>query len=194
MPLIKKILNKVVTLIQLILIVIFIVFEEIIWEGFAKPIYEYIHGLGVLRLVEAKLQNTNRYIILAIFMILLVGVEITGMTAGMMILQGMIVTGVIVYSIKIPIAAFTFWLFRVTDEKLLSFGWFKWSYEKIMALFAWIKSRDLYKNTIKKAKKFKEEAKVYLFNFKAKYFSGDNKVSKRFKRLYVHIKSSLKKG
>ncbi len=180
-------------LLQLILVVIFIVFEEIIWEGFAKPIYVYIHQLRILQSIEKSLQAVNRYIVLAIFMVLLIGVEVAGLIAGVMAVRGMMIGAILLYALKIPIAAFTFWLFRVTDEKLLSFDWFRWSYEKILALFDWIKSREIYINTIKKAKELKVQIKKYILSIKAKYFTGDNAISRRFKKFYSYIKNIIKK-
>jgi len=190
---IQKIINKSIMLIQLLLVVIFIVFEEIIWEGFAKPIYLYIRELRILQTIEMKLQPVNRYIILVLFLVLLVGVEVAGLVAGVMAIKGMVIASMLLYVSKIPIAAFTFWLFRVTDKKLLSFDWFKWSYEKIIALFDWIKSRNIYQNTIKRAKELKAQIKTYANSLRAKYFTGDNEISKRFQRLYIYIKNIVKK-
>jgi len=190
---IQKIINKSIMLIQLLLVVIFIVFEEIIWEGFAKPIYLYIRELRILQTIEMKLQPVNRYIVLVLFLVLLAGVEVAGLVAGVMAIKGMVIASMLLYVSKIPIAAFTFWLFRVTDEKLLSFDWFKWSYEKIIALFDWIKSRKIYQNTIKRAKELKAQIKTYAKSLRATYFTGDNAISKRFQRLYIYIKNIIKK-
>jgi len=193
LSLITKILFRLITLLQLALVIIFIIFEEIIWEGFAKPIYHYIHELKILQSAESKLQGFNRYVVLVIFMALLISVEVAGLVAGVMALQGMMLTAILIYALKLPIAAFTFWLFRVTDEKLLSFDWFRWGYDKIMALIAWIKSRQIYTSTIKRAKELKNQTRSYLSSLKAKYFTGDNTISKRFRRLYRYIKGVLDK-
>jgi len=193
MSIIQKIINKSIMLVQLLLVVIFIVFEEIIWEGFAKPIYLYIRELRILQTIEMKLQPVNRYIVLVLFLVLLIGVEVAGLVAGVMAIKGMVIASILLYVSKIPIAAFTFWLFRATDEKLLSFDWFRWSYEKIIALFDWIKSREIYQNTIKRAKELKVQIKTYAKSLRAKYFTGDNAISRRFKRLYGYIKGVIKK-
>jgi len=180
-------------LVQLVLVVIFIVFEEIVWEGFAKPIYIFIHELHMLQKLQTKLQSVNRYVILVLFVILLVGVEAAGVTAGILVVKGMVLSAMLLYALKIPIAAFTFWLFRVTEQKLLSFAWFKWSYEKIVALFEWIKSREIYQDTVKMMKEMKGRIKVWIKDFKLKYLSGDNTLSKRFKRLYRFVKRVIRR-
>jgi hypothetical protein len=180
-------------LVQLVLVVIFIVFEEIIWEGFAKPVYVFIHELHVLQRLQTKLQSVNRYLILILFMILLIGVEAAGLTAGVMAVKGMVVSAVLLYAVKIPIAAFTFWLFRATEKKLLSFKWFKYLYEKTVALFAWIKTREIYQSTVEMMKELKGNIKSFVKNFKQNYLSGENTVSKRFKRLYRFVKRMIRR-
>lgn len=193
MSILKSFIQKFIMLIQLILVVIFIVFEEIIWEGFARPIYEFIHELHILQKLQTKLLSTNRYIVLLLFVVLLVGVETAGITAGVMAVNGMLVYAVLLYALKIPIAAFTFWLFRATQSKLFTFGWLKYLYSKVMQFFDWIKSTKVYKNTIKISKKLKAKTRKQISIFKRKYFSGDDELKKRFARLYKRVKTALKK-
>jgi len=192
-PLLQKILNKAIMLVQLVLVVTFIIFEEIIWEGFAKPIYIFIHELHVLQKLQSKLQSINRYAILILFVLLLVGVEFAGIVAGIMAVKGMVLSAILLYALKIPIAAFTFWLFRVTESKLLSFDWFKWSYGRVVGFFDWIKSRDIYKSTITMAKELKTNLKESIRTFSDKYLSGENTLSKRFKRLYRTVKRTIRR-
>jgi len=189
----KKILNRIILLIQLILVLIFIVFEEIIWEGLAKPIYIFIYDLHILQTLQKKLTTVNRYTILSIFMILLISVEGAGIIAGIMAVKGMVVTAMLLYILKIPIAAFTFWLFRATESKLLSFGWFKYSYEKLINTFSWIKEREIYKKTLKTSKELKKSIKQTILFIKKNYITGDNSLSKRFKKLYTTIKNFIKR-
>jgi hypothetical protein len=185
----KKILNRLLFLVQFVAVVLFIVFEEVVWETIAKPIYDYIHELHLLRAVERRLQRANRYVVLILFLVLLLGVEGAGLLAGVMAVRGMVLSATLLYGAKIPIAAFTFWLFHATESKLLSFEWFKWSYEKILSLFAWIKSREIYRDTVAKIR----ETKASLKRVKQKYFTGDNAAAVRFKRLYRRVRDVIKK-
>jgi len=185
--------NKVISLLQLILVMIFIIFEELIWEGIAKPIYEAIHSLKILQKIEAKLQHINAYVILVIFVVLLATVETFGIYAGMLFVSGQVLLGLALYISKIPIAAFTFWLFRVTEDKLMQFGWFKWLYEKMMEGIAWLKSREMYVETMARLKRIKEKLKKRIKAFKAKYFAKESPFMTKVKRLYKTIKASLKK-
>jgi len=180
--------NKFTSLLQLILVIIFIIFEELIWEGVAKPIYEAIHSLKILQKVEAKLQHVNPSIILIIFVVLLLVVETFGIYAGMLFVSGQVLLGLGLYLSKIPIAAFTFWLFRVTEDKLMTFGWFKWLYEKMMVGIAWLKSREMYIKTMERLKTIK----VFVKNWKKKYFAKESPFISRLKKLYQSVKASLK--
>jgi len=185
--------NKFISLLQLILVIIFIIFEELIWEGIAKPIYGTIHSLQILQKVEAKLQHINAYVILVIFVVLLATVETFGIYAGMLFMSGQVLLGLALYISKIPIAAFTFWLFRVTEDKLMQFGWFKWLYEKMMAGIAWLKSREMYVKTMERLKRIKEKLKKSAKAFKVKYFTHESPFITKVKHLYQTIKASLKK-
>ena len=185
--------NKFISLLQLILVIIYIIFEELIWEGIAKPIYEAIHSLKILQKLEAKLQHVNPSVILVIFVVLLSVVEAFGIYAGMLFVSGQVLLGLSLYLSKIPIAAFTFWLFRVTEDKLMTFGWFKWLYEKMMAMIDWLKSREMYVKTMERLKSVKERIKKVVKAFKVKYFSKESPFMTKVKSLYKTIKASLKK-
>ncbi len=175
-------------MVQWLLVVLFIVFEELIWEGIAKPVYEYIHQLHLLQAFEQKLQRVNRYVLLVVFVVLLVSVEGAGLLAGVMAIKGMVVIAALLYGLKIPIAAFVFWMFHVAESRLLSFGWFKWMYELIVSFFDWIKSTDIYKSTTKMMSRLK----TVFREFKVRYFSGENTITKRFRRLYRAVKLKIR--
>jgi hypothetical protein len=189
MEMILNLPRRVLWILQWFLVVIFIVFEELIWEGIAKPVYSYIHQLHLLQSLQKKLEKVNRYVLLAVFLVLLVSVEGAGVAAGVMALKGMVLAAGILYALKIPIAAFVFWLFHATEPKLLSFGWFRWLYEKILAFFAWMKSLKIYQDAMAMLQNAKDGIKI----FKAKYFRGENTVSKRFRRLYKATKRAIGK-
>ena len=180
--------NRLITLLQLILVIIYIIFEELIWEGLAKPIYETIHALKILQKVEKKLQGMPAVMILFLFVVLLAVVETAGIYAGMLFVSGQILLGLGLYLSKIPIAAFTFWMFRVTEDKLMQFGWFKWLYTKMMAAIAWLKSLEIYQETMTRLKAFKATLK----RWKAIYFAKESPFVLRVKKLYASVKASLK--
>ncbi len=179
--------HKFISLLQLILVLIYIIFEELIWEGIAHPIYRYVHSLKILQKVEEKLHGVNRYVILVIFLVMLVAVEAFGLYAGYLFVSGQVVLGLSIYLMKIPIAAFTFWMFRVTEDKLMKFGWFKWLYDLVLRLIDWLKSLDIYISTMALLKKIKEKIRT----FRIKHFSKESPFVTKIKHLYITIKTSL---
>ncbi len=185
--------RKLITLLQLLLVIVFIVFEEVIWEGISKPIYEFVHSLKILKRVEILLQRVNAYVILVLFVLMLGSVELLGVYAGLLFVSGKVWHGLLLYVMKIPIAAFTFWVFRVTEEKLMRFGWFKWIYGKIMAFIDWLKSLAIYQSAMQRLKAVKEQLKVWIRAVKIRYFSGESAFLIRLKRLYRHIKHLFRK-
>ncbi len=188
-----KIKNRLISLLQLLLVLIYIIFEELIWEGIAKPIYDAVHSLKILQKIELKLQNVNATLILVIFVILLAMVETLGIYAGILFVSGKPFLGASLYLTKIPIAAFTFWLFRVTEEKLMQFDWFKWIYDLMMQWIDWLKSLQIYQDTMVRLKKFKESIKKFKNRIKEKYFKEESSFMKTLKKHYKNIKESLDK-
>jgi hypothetical protein len=185
--------HKLISLLQLILVITYIIFEELIWEGIAKPIYEAIHALKILQKVEAKLESVNPSVILVIFVVLLTIVEAFGIYAGMLFVSGQVLLGLALYISKIPIAAFTFWLFRVTEDKLMQFGWFKWLYDWIMKAIDWLKACEMYKKTMERLVQVKMSLKASIKDFKEKYFASQSPFLEKMKQLYKTVKASLKK-
>ncbi len=185
--------HKVISLSQLILVLIYIIFEELIWEGIARPIYVFIHSLKILHKIEETLHAVNAYVILIVFIVLLGLVEALGIYAGILFVSGQALLGISLYITKIPIAAFTFWMFRITEDKLMQFGWFKWIYDWIMKGIDWLKSLEIYQSTIDKIKVTKENVKQYFKSIKEKYFSKESSFVTKIKHLYKNIKDSLQK-
>lgn len=138
----RKTLNAVLT----VLILIYLILDELVWERIAEPIYEYLHGLKILEKVEQSLHAQNRYIILSFFLLLFASVEGLGIVAIGLFAEGQIVVATVIYAAKIPIAAFTFWVFRITQDKLLTFAWFKWCYDGLQSVLLKIKTSAVYIN------------------------------------------------
>jgi len=181
--------HKLISLFQLILVLIYIIFEELIWEGISKPIYVYIHSLKILEKVESRLHSVNAYVILVLFIVLLAMVEALGIYAGLLFVSGKVWHGLTLYLTKVPIAAFTFWMFRITEDKLMTFGWFKWLYEKLLAGIDWLKATEMYKRTMQRLYDVKVKLKVW----KEKFFETESRFVKRLKSMYNKIKSTLEK-
>ena len=189
MNFLQKIAQRLLLVVQFVLVFLFVLFEEIVWEGIAKPIYQKIQSLKILQMFEAKIVESNRYVVLTVFLVLLLAVEVAGLLAGVFFVQGYILFGLILYIAKIPIAAFVFWLFKVSKTKLLSFNWFLWSYDKLMAGLAWLKDLDIYKTTMKYIAELKIIIKEQWKEIKVKHFSKDSRFIEELKSFYSYIKN-----
>lgn len=123
-----------VKLLESVLVIGYILFEELIWNVFAKPIFQYFKSLSLLASLKNKFLTMNRYLLLVVFVVILVITEVMGVLSGYYLVNGLVITGLLVYTLKIPIAAFTFWLFDLTKEKLMTFHWLEVTYNYIMDL------------------------------------------------------------
>jgi hypothetical protein len=159
----KKIIAKIADIFLGFVVTIYIVLEELVWENIAEPVYSYIHGLKILQKAEAWLFKLNRHAVLVLFLALFTQVELLGIFALKLIATGKIITGTMLYAGKIPLAAFTFWLFRLTKEKLITFGWFKQGYDVVIAGIEIIKSSVIHQRVTAQIK--------YVKTWLSKHFS-----------------------
>lgn len=130
---------------EVVLVIAFIFFEEIVWEYIAIPIGNKLKSLKILEGVQAKIETKTAYQTLGIFLVLLVIVELAGIYAGILLVQGFAIAAIILYASKLPLAGLTFWIFSFSKVKLLSIDWFKTLYDLVMRLFDWIKSTRIYR-------------------------------------------------
>ena len=189
MTFLQKIAQRLLLVLQFVLVFLFILFEEIIWEGIAKPIYNTIASWHITQKLEQSIKHTNRYILLLIFTVILLVVEGAGIFAGVLFVQGKVLFGLLLYITKIPIAAFTFWLFKVSKKKLLSFDWFNWLYIKIMNGLDWLKNLDIYKSTVATMLAFKRRFRKGWLSIKKRYFSKESSFTEELKSFYKYMKN-----
>ena len=118
--------------VESILVIGYILFEELVWNIFAKPVYQYFKSLIAIEPLKMTFLEMNRFLLLAVFIFILLIAESAGLLAGFYFIEGYIFTGILVYLLKIPVAAFTFWLFELTKPQLMTFYWLKTAYEWVM--------------------------------------------------------------
>ena len=189
MGFLEKIGQRLLLVLQFILVFLFILFEEIIWEGIAKPIYNKIESLRITQKLESKISKTNRYVLLVVFLVLLLGVEAAGLLAGVFFVQGYVLFGLLLYILKIPIAAFVFWLFKVSKKKLLSFDWFNWAYKKLMNGLEWLKATVIYKDAMEYMHRVKRKLKTQWKRIKNRYFNKESSFTEELKSFYSYMKN-----
>lgn len=181
----NKIINTTTHYLFVLLVLGYIFYEELVWERIAQPIARYVQSLKLLQKLEILLQKVNGGVILIVFVLLFIIVELQGFYAGILLLQGKVLLWALIYAGKIPIAAFTFWLFRVTKPKLMAFAWFEKAYNTVMGWIDWLKTTDVYKNIKAKA----GEIKAYV---KKNYMQEGDSTKNKFKRIHTRLKTRLK--
>ena len=157
-----KIIAKITDIALGILVTIYIVLEELIWDNIAEPIYTFIHGLSILQEAEEFINKLNRHVLLVLFLALFTQVELLGIFALKLIGTGKVIAGATLYAGKIPIAAFTFWLFRISKEKLMTFDWFKQVYGFVISIILKIKMSSIHQRILARLKSAKEWLKIRL--------------------------------
>ena len=158
----NKIIAKIADIVLGILVTIYIVLEELIWENIAEPIYIFIHGLSILQKAEQFIHKLNRHVLLVLFLALFINVELLGIFALKLIGSGEVIVGSTLYAGRIPLVAFTFWLFRLSKEKLMTFDWFKQAYDFVISIIDMIKRSAVHQRIAARLKSIKEWFKLRL--------------------------------
>lgn len=143
-----NILRKISNLFLGFWVFVYILLEELIWDTIAIPVFRFVHSLKVLQRIESSVFELNRYALLCVFLFLFIQVELLGFIAIGLLAKGSLVFGITLYIGKIPVAAFTFWLFRIAKAKLLTFLWFKKSYDFLMWIIDSIKASAMHQRII----------------------------------------------
>lgn len=193
MKTLQIILNRTITIFQFLLVIVYLLFEELIWDRLIVPIDNYISSLKILQSLEQKLLVTNRVVIVVLFVALFVVVELVGIVAAGIALSGNVVGGVLLYLSKIPIAAFTFWMFGVVKTQLMTFGWFKLSYEKLMSAIEWIKSTNAYKTIMLRIHNLKLKIKAIYKLIKEQLPQLNGGFVAKTRLIYTIIKKNINK-
>lgn len=128
------------------LVLLFIFFEDIIWDKLAKPIAEFFKTLSIFSFVEKLIVSLNKYVVLSLFLVIFIFAEYLTPVSLSLISDGQVLLGGFVYLLKIPSASLAFWIFRITEEELLSIGWFNNIYQKLQAFISYVKNTSYFIN------------------------------------------------
>jgi hypothetical protein len=178
----KKILN----IFLIVLVFIYIIFEELIWEKFAKPIITLISSLQLFTKLIPKILALNSYFILVFFISIFVVVEFIGVYAGLLFISGHIFTATFIYILKIPVAAFIFWFFNIVKPKLLEFRWFELIYNSLISGIYKIKHSSIYIMIKDKSLNIKQ-------SIKENFFSARSRLKYKVIHIYKLLKLKIKK-
>ncbi len=140
----QTIVKKILFFLSSLLILIYLLLEELVWERFAQPLFRYIKYLRPFEKLEELLAKSNKYVVLTLFTFSLIIGEGFGVLSPIIALKGYPILAIVFYGLKIVVAAFAFWVFNTQKKLLLSFTWLKFFYDKIVLFTEWIKSTEVY--------------------------------------------------
>ncbi len=180
--------KKLIHLALSFIIFTYIIFEEIIWENIAKPIYTYLHSLKIIQKVELFIHNQHRLMLLTFFVIIFTIFEFLGFAAVAFLAKGDIYSGLFLYICKIPVGIVTFWLFRISKDKLITYHWFKITYNFVIKVIDKIKKSQIYQNIKSKTHHMKAYLKEKVKIFKTKYLQKNSNIKIKIKKIYQSIK------
>ena len=181
MALFKKIYSPILVFIESFLILTYILFEELVWERFARPVTKLVSKVFKEKAVSI-VQKSNRYVILGLFLFLLLLAEALGIAAGAIFIYGYAATGIALYLLKILFAGIAFWFLGVAKEKLFSIYVFKKSYDFVTRIKKAIENSVYYKNVKAKIAVLKTKIKERLARFKG---------GGRFAKIYARLKETF---
>lgn len=181
----NSILNIFKVLAEVLLVIGFIVFEELIWKKAVVPFKEWIAGFKIIAKAQAWIEQQNTISTLVFFLAPFVLAEALGIWSTGQLVVGNIGFAVFLYALKIPVAGGAFWVFSFSKEKLLTLDWFKTAYELIIKGFDWVKATKIYGKVQARIIKIKE----YIANLKGE---GDG-IGSRFTNIYKELKKLFDK-
>ncbi|OQX74820.1 MAG: hypothetical protein B6D59_01350 [Campylobacteraceae bacterium 4484_4] len=184
----RRTMKRLGTLLLTIAIFNYILFEEIVWESIARPIITYLQELRIVQRAEAHIRRYNRYIVLLLFLLLFLFVELLGIAAGALFLSGNFLFGLLLYLFKIPIAMFTFWLFRITEAKLMKFQWFAYLYHRLIRLIEKMKETEVYRSLKRKIFFYRGWIKERMVKLKKRFFPKRGEFIRRVRHIYSRMK------
>lgn len=138
--------NFVIITLEYCFIAGFIIFEELIWNVLAKPLINWLNKLKVFEKMRQSFLIMSPNLVLFVFIVIFLVTEILGLLSGLTVVSGRVLWGVLIYLMKVPVAAFTFWLFDLTKPKLMTFDWLKSVYDMLMRWKDIIEDSDMYRN------------------------------------------------
>lgn len=112
------------------LILIYILFEELIWEGAVAPVIHFVSDFHLYRsFLEYIELRAGRFTVLILFIVPFVIGEIIGIISGILVAHLYLLSAVVLYMCKIPLIVVALAILQKGKEKLLTFGWFALCYQ-----------------------------------------------------------------
>lgn len=174
--------RRIRNLLFILLILTYILFEELIWNTAVVPVIRYISAFHLYRrFLEYIRLRAGRMSVLFLFSVPFVIGEIVGILSGVLAANLYFTGAVLLYACKIPLIVVALAILQNGKEKLLSFGWFAVCYTWVMKQLDKLHNSVLYLQTLHIIGRIRERIAAR---------SGRTRES--IVRLYRHIRRSLR--
>lgn len=160
--LIKQVFKNIIKGIFYVLMTIYLLLEEYVWQVFVEKILIKLKKLELYSKYISLIRLCNRYVILIVFMLMFGVSEYFGIISLIYFAQLKIIFGTFLYVIKLFFAALSFATLNETKEVLCSFKWFNYIYTKIVYFTTWVKNTQTYLNIKVFTQSLKEKIKLKL--------------------------------
>lgn len=166
----QKYIRKIWHFIKVLLVVLFIIIEDLTWKRVGEPIYRRFKALEMMLKFKNWVSSVNhRYTLLTIFLSVFILMEITSTIGLILIGTGAIVTGALFYMMKVFLTVPAVVVFNVGKKPLLSF----WFIRVVFILLIRMKRSKIFR----KAKSQFRNFKLTFIQFKESYIKHKKKNS-----------------
>lgn len=164
-----------------VVILIYILFEELIWKSTVAPIIRFISEFHIYRRFLGYIAlQAGRTTVLFLFIVPFVIGEVVGIYSGILAAQLHFLGAVILYACKIPLVVIALAILQNGKEKLLTFGWFFVCYWWVIQQLEKLHNNRLYRQTNLSIKKLRK-----------KFENRSSRMSRLIGRLYHRLRNSI---
>lgn len=182
MDLIITEIRRVRNAILILLILSYILFEELIWNTAVVPIIRYISAFHLYRrFLDYIRLKAGRITVLFLFSAPFLVGEVIGILSGILAAKLYLFGAALLYACKIPLIVVALAILQNGKEKLLSFGWFALSYTWTVRQLDKLHNSPLYLQTIQLIRRTRE-----------RIFNRSGRTRELIIRLYRRIRYFMK--
>jgi hypothetical protein len=160
------------------LILIYILFEELIWERAVVPVVGFISRFHLycsfLEYIELR---AGRFTVLILFIVPFVVGEIIGIMSGILAARLYLLSAVLLYMCKIPLIVVALAILQRGKKKLLTFDWFALCYGWVITQLEKLHQSQLY-----------QQIHLMMAGLRRQFSSRSSQTARRIVRLYQHIR------
>ncbi|MDD2828072.1 MAG: hypothetical protein PHW18_00705 [Sulfuricurvum sp.] len=178
-----QILRRIRNIPFILLIFLYILFEEFIWNNAVKPIIHYIAAFHIYQRFLDYIQfRAGRFSVLILFMVPFAMGEVIGTASAFMAAQLHLISAALLYTMKIPLIVIALGILQSGKEKLLSFWWFAVCYKWVMAQIDKLHASRIY-----------QQVKATTLHLRNRYFTRSSYLKRWIIHTYHRIRYSRNK-